>query len=646
MSHARSIQLIAVAGLVLCIVGGGVLGAQVRQQRRELKLGPRRDLNEKLPPYLVVANTMSGPFRGLMIDMMWYRLEEMKQQGKYHEANQLSRWIVMLQPRFPKVWDFMAWNMAYNISVKTDTPQERWDWVSKGINLLRDEGIPLNPNSVGLYKQLSWIFSHKVGQMSDDMHWYYRAELAREWQELLGTPTEGATTEQALAAYRRIAEAPDTLEQVVAKHPGVAKLLAQCLATSNEYKPGVALLRAIGRIQMCTAGRGPDIAGAQWMAQRGLFDPELAAVVSDPQHAGALDALLAHLRKRALIDTYHMKPHFMLALMEDDKSDPHDPYYAPLDFRHPCAHAVYWAALGVERAVEVWKLNKDIDLVNTDRQVVHGLQELMRSGRIIYDPIQHSVQMLPDVQFVEAYNRAVIEASLRVMRTQDLSAGVLSTFEAGHENFLQMAMTYEFLYGDQQKAQKYYREAAQQYGSKPHNVRDRTYQQPIDELVMHWLAEDMSLAAGTQWIDAMLQRAFLEGLANNDGEVYNRYMTLAKLAYDKVQSKAMPDARTQQQRQGLRPFPEVVANTFYSMLLSPRISVVRRSRAWHGTPDFFRRMVYDDAAPTLHAHAKSFGLDPDRAFPQPPGMEQFRQQRAKALEEQKQNGPDATIERK
>src|SRR5690606_16019333 len=111
-------------------------------------------------------------------------------------------YITTLQPRFPQVWAFHAWNMAYNISVTTHTPEERWSWVNNGIVLLRDQGIPLNPRAVRLYRELSWIFFHKIGQFSDDMQWYYKAQLAREWEEILGRYNTDDTTQNIIGRFR------------------------------------------------------------------------------------------------------------------------------------------------------------------------------------------------------------------------------------------------------------------------------------------------------------------------------------------------------------------------------------------------------------------------------------------------------------
>jgi hypothetical protein len=96
----------------------------------------------------VSAGIAMGAFRGILVNWLWIRANDAKEAGRFHEANDLSKAITSLQPRFPRVWVFHAWNMAYNISVSTQTPTERWEWVNSGIRLLRDRGIPANPNEM------------------------------------------------------------------------------------------------------------------------------------------------------------------------------------------------------------------------------------------------------------------------------------------------------------------------------------------------------------------------------------------------------------------------------------------------------------------------------------------------------------------
>ncbi|MCG8507810.1 MAG: hypothetical protein MI741_01150, partial [Rhodospirillales bacterium] len=186
MDRDRWTQLVALIVLASCLVGSAALVPAINTMRRKEQISVKTELGKGTPPKYVIAATAAGSFRGLAANILWYRCEMLKREGKFFEAYALADWICTLQPRFPHVWSFHAWNMAYNISVETSTPEERWHWVNRGIRLLREEGIPNNPDAVRLYRELGWILFHKVGQFSDDMHWYYKREMAREWQEVLG----------------------------------------------------------------------------------------------------------------------------------------------------------------------------------------------------------------------------------------------------------------------------------------------------------------------------------------------------------------------------------------------------------------------------------------------------------------------------
>src|SRR5262249_44510148 len=118
-----------------------------------------------------------GAFRGLFVNMLWIRANNLKEAGRYYEAMDPASTITKLQPRFPQVWAFHAWNMAYNISVTTQTPQERWQWVQSGIRLLRDQGIPANPNDLTLHRELAWIYLHKIQGFMDDANPYYKRQV-------------------------------------------------------------------------------------------------------------------------------------------------------------------------------------------------------------------------------------------------------------------------------------------------------------------------------------------------------------------------------------------------------------------------------------------------------------------------------------
>ncbi len=139
---------------------------------------------ESAPPELVLATTALGGFRGIIVDYLWIRAMELQRSGKFFELVQIYDWIGKMEPRMEMVWGHNAWNMAYNISVELPSAEERWTWIKRGIELLRDEGLKYNPRSTLLYRELAWIYLHKIGKFHDRFHWYYKMKLSEEMEEL------------------------------------------------------------------------------------------------------------------------------------------------------------------------------------------------------------------------------------------------------------------------------------------------------------------------------------------------------------------------------------------------------------------------------------------------------------------------------
>jgi hypothetical protein len=138
------------------------------------------------PPLLAFTTVALGGLRGLIANALWIRMNDLQNEDKFFEMVQLADWTTALEPHFTQVWTEQAWNMAYNVSVKFKNPEDRWHWVERGIQLLRDRGIPLNPDAPLLYRELSWFFQHKMGQNLDDAHMTYKLRWAQEMQNVLG----------------------------------------------------------------------------------------------------------------------------------------------------------------------------------------------------------------------------------------------------------------------------------------------------------------------------------------------------------------------------------------------------------------------------------------------------------------------------
>ena len=618
MHYSRMVELIAGVVVILALVGANLVDGPIRRVRpAPMATGGNGGVGQAvMEPTVLIASL--GPLRGLAINFLWLRSDQLMQEGKLFEANQLSQLITTLMPHYPEVWSYHAWNMAYNISVMTHTREERWDWVNKGVTLLRDKGIAINPRSAKLYRQLSWVYFHKIGQMADDMHWYYKQQLAQQWHELLGDVPPGAATAQVVDAFRPIAHAPDDLEELRHQVPAVESLITRLRGL--QYDLDEVLLRQIGRVLIfrptILAGGNPsstqDRQGSPAPDQDTAYDPQLAQLLGAPSVAGAVEPLLAYLRKKVLRDEYRMDPKLMLELMQQ---------YGPIDWRHPGAHAAYWAAVGLGETAK-GQAQKDITRLNMNRQVIHAFQLLRRFGRLSYDPKTRAVDMQPDVRFIPAYERAM-EKTRKQIRSGQLGDVSMASFESAHENFLLEAITLHYLYGDRDEAGRLHQKARVLYGSKTGNAQSGRYTTPLVELIAGQLRQDLgALSTTNEFVRALLTRAFIEGLARGQMDVYNHYIEIAKQVHLRYQQDQDSQPTAEQDRLKLLSFVEVVTESYIQYMAGVRHEGDLRMRhlIWSNTPITLQQRVYGRLIPVLGQHAQRFDFNLTRAFPPPPGM--------------------------
>src|SRR5215471_21734782 len=182
----KKVSLLALAGVLLFSASRVQNSLNVDRDRLGLtRVAPL----ENAPPVLAFTTVALGGFRGLISNALWIRASDLQDDDKFFEAAQLADWITKLEPHFVHVWLVQAWNMAYNISVKFTDLSDRWNWVKRGIELLRDDGLRYNPNELLIYRELAWFFQHKMGQNLDDASMYYKQEWANEMATVFAKKT-------------------------------------------------------------------------------------------------------------------------------------------------------------------------------------------------------------------------------------------------------------------------------------------------------------------------------------------------------------------------------------------------------------------------------------------------------------------------
>jgi len=133
----------------------------------------RYDPTESIPLLLL------GGFRGIAVDFLWARAITRHEEKKYYELLTINNLIAKLQPNFPAVWIFQAWNMAYNIAYEWDAPPNKWKWIHTGLNFAK-KGAIKNPNNGDLFFELGYMYLHLFDQRFFKYANYYREQLKKE----------------------------------------------------------------------------------------------------------------------------------------------------------------------------------------------------------------------------------------------------------------------------------------------------------------------------------------------------------------------------------------------------------------------------------------------------------------------------------
>jgi hypothetical protein len=357
-SRVKKIILLLLAAAL--IFGAGRVQQSLNHDRDALGL-TRATALKNAPPMLAFTTVALGGFRGLISNFLWIRANDLQLDDKFFEAAQLADWITQLEPTYAQVWMFQAWNMAYNISVKFKDFPDRWRWVQRGIELLRDDALSYNPNNVDIHRELAWFFQHKMGQNLDDANMYYKQQWAGEMEPFFG-------------------------------HDGT----------------------------------------------------NVTLMLNPPDAVARTNAAIFH-------DKFKMNPAFVTNVNGE---------YGPFDWRLPEAHAIYWAAQGLEKAAENPDKVKADDLIKLRRVIYQSMLQAFQHGRIIEDPITHMYSLGPNLDLVPKVN-----AAYEQMMSED--AAMSNNIATAHRNFLRDAVYFLYVNNRMSEANQWFKYLGKMYPNKP-----------------------------------------------------------------------------------------------------------------------------------------------------------------------------------
>jgi hypothetical protein len=503
------------------LITAGLQLDSINQQRQDMNLIINPP--ENIPPSLVFATVATGAFRGLVVDILWMRADKLKEEGQFFDAKQLAELITILQPQFASVWEFHAWNMAYNISVAIPAtqPDQRWQWVKNGYELLRDEAITkYKLTNITLYRELGRIFQHKIGGVSDDAHKYYKLQMALALGPLLG-PADNQY-------FDALAEAPATWEEITSD-PNMVTFIKALKKADNTFSDDNLFVSNYLSLRQNSS----------------RYNPAAGKTIDDFRGTKTLEKFDIFAKAYQLRKTWKLDPVLMREINKTygpvDFADPNT--HLPMDWRHPDCHAIYWAVKGLKILAQ--EQNREITApeTNADRIVFHSLQDLFRNGKLfIYkmqipstqqvsseqpqQQIYQEVFLRPDLRMFDSYNNCFLTTLEKYKKDGDQSRNI--SLQNGHRNMLKNAVNSFYYAGHRAYAQKIYNQLRELYPLDE-------FKNPLVEIYVKKRFEEELSTIGIndakEMITSMLRRSYyLYAIRDDDGAFVSEKM--AKQVWD------------------------------------------------------------------------------------------------------------------
>lgn len=699
----KAIQIVALLIAVgLISASATFLTPKIDRGRRDLQKRMYQGENEDelliaaAPPEYAFWIQALGAFRSLITDIVFIQAEEYKSQGRYYDALQLHQWICKLQPRFPTVWEYCSWNMAWNISVTTYTPEERWNWVYNGARLIRDDGLRYNPRATNLYKQIAWVFNNKMSESIDEFHMTYKKYWAWRMHLVLGPPPQPALTydpagkfeavqfnpeedtllrsaeairqlrlelggsvtaeelerEQAAlevefpggqgertdfqiaqkAAYDRIkaiADTPRKLKKLFERHPAAEGMVDGLrvlgitidddeLIEENYWSENGLAFTFFARYRRLSDAPSllyhilrdaPTDSDAETRARMGEI---LGLDEKDPVG----QALLRFLQRKVLSEVYKLDPQHMLACVQR---------FGPIDWRSVDSQGVYWVSLGIIRGGETLD-NFSNDKTNTTRILFFSLRNLYLRNKITFEPYPPAIDrsyinLAPDINFIESLHQAYMSLGRLMDPDPSFRGPTGETYRDGHINYLTEWIQILYLADRVEEAGKYYEFLREHYGRHDDGRVKQQYAVPLRDYAMYSFYENIEDQRRVRYgINGFVAQAF-EALVDSNYARYNNLIRKAREIHETY------NADKSAERMALPPFFDMQIDTLGAVLSSSvnaHIDTMNKAKLWRVVPINLKRPVYDDLLDGFTAECDYWQFDVAKAFPEPPGMEQYR----------------------
>jgi hypothetical protein len=180
--------------------------------------------------------------------------------------------------------------------------------------------------------------------------------------------------------------------------------------------------------------------------------------------------------------------------------------YGPLEWRLPEAHAIYWAALGLESAKKHPEKIKPDDLITLRRVIYQSMLLNFQRGRLVSNPFIERFEFGPNLEIIPKVNYAYEQAAVEDEKNRD---HILKA----HRNFLKDAVYFLYEYNRLKEADYWFKYLGEHYPEKT-LIDGKTDSLPgrvtLDEYAMSRVQEDVF-----EGMDQKRIKAAIEGMLAN-----------------------------------------------------------------------------------------------------------------------------------
>ena len=559
-------KLGALAAIIVLLFLSSRQQQELDRMRNDMGINDTEDIKDKSPS-VVFTTVALGSFRGFIANLLFLRSQRMQDERRYYEVHQLAKWIRNLQPKFTGAISFMAWNMSYNISVTFDTPEERWVWVRKGLDMYLD-ALKNHSGDPKLYWEFGWLFQHKMGMNLDDANRYYKQQWALLMVKLLSADPElvklstitrnpgilhGKLSRMEFHEFQKLLTALNMSYQDLADHvmndennelpekfakylkneewqKEIVKFILQCERFRYEPETLSYLLEGVVDLEQIIKESGEEWdfdVFEKTFRELGRVPNALKdrIVLDSKSKAQVVEIIDSFMRDRWAWQVYRLDTRRMQAIIDE---------YGELDFRVAETHAIYWAKVGLE---------KDPDHVQCRRMVTQAMKDVVDRGKLLY----FSSDTHQSIDWT--YNIGMIPKAIEVLEREIemLPEKKRSTFITGYENFLKDAVVAYYVNNNKKKAQEIYDKLRKR---QPNNS---AYKKPLEYYVTPELNEDldsMNEDQARQAIDGFLNTSFQMFLYGAEEQAVF-YWTRAR----QMNISYIKRTKNRKGRMGVQPFP-------------------------------------------------------------------------------------------